>query len=150
MIKNHVSTKKIKKVKKNENTVYLFIFICYLSINIELLIYKIEVKMAENKALGRTKSRYDILQNSKREILIIIQSCNGGAETPLFIYDGTEKALLYRSHESTVYFEDIAPKARDALKAVSELQIVEIEDDDVTREYKVPVRLVKDITALLD
>lgn len=106
--------------------------------------------MAENKGSTNTNSRYDILQNDKGEILIIIQQCNGGAENPLFVYDGSQYALLYRSHESTVYFEDIAEGARVPLKTVTSLQIVEIENDDVVREYKVPVRIVKDVKSLMD
>ena len=106
--------------------------------------------MAENTASDNTKSRYDILQNDKGDILMILQQRNGGAENPLFIYDGSQYALLYRSHESTVYFDDIAEQARMPLKSVSEIQIVEIEDNDVVREYKVPVRVVKDVKALMD
>ena len=106
--------------------------------------------MAENTAQDNTKSRYDILQNDKGEILIIIQQRHGGAENPLFVYDGSEYALLYRSHESTVYFDDIAEGARLPLKSVTELQIVEIAADDVVREYSVPVRIVKDVKALMD
>ena len=105
--------------------------------------------MAENTA-SNNKSRYDILQNDKGEILIIIEQRNGGAENPLFVYDGSQNALLYRSHESTVFFSDISEGARTPLKSVSELQIVEIIDDDVIREYKVPVRIVKDVKALMD
>ena len=104
--------------------------------------------MAQNKA--QEKSRYDILQNDKGDILIIIQQRNGGAENPLFVYDGSQYALLYRSHESTVYFDDIAEGARTPLKSVTELQIVEINNDDVIREYKVPVRMVKDVRSLMD
>lgn len=106
--------------------------------------------MAENTASDNTKSRYDILQNDKGNILMILQQRKGGAENPLFIYDGSQYALLYRSHESTVYFDDIAEQARMPLKSVSEIQIVEIEDNDVVREYKVPVRVVKDVKALMD
>lgn len=106
--------------------------------------------MAENTASDNTKSRYDILQNDKGDILMILQQRKGGAENPLFIYDGSQYALLYRSHESTVYFDDIAEQARMPLKSVSEIQIVEIEDNDVVREYKVPVRVVKDVKALMD
>ncbi len=106
--------------------------------------------MAENKASDSTKSRYDILQNDKGEILIILQQRQGGAENPLFVYDGTQSALLYRSHESTVLFDDIAEGARMPLKSVTEIQIVEINDDEVVREYKTPVRIVKDVKALMD
>jgi hypothetical protein len=106
--------------------------------------------MVENQTSADTKGKYTILQNDKGEILILIQTRRGGPETPLFVYDGTEKALLYRSAESTIYFRDIAETARTALKAVSELQIVEIDDDDAVREYKVPVRIIKDVTPLFD
>ena len=106
--------------------------------------------MAENTAQDNVKSRYDILQNDKGDILIIIQQRHGGAENPLFVYDGSQYALLYRSHESTVYFDDIAEGARLPLKSVTQLQIVEISEDEVIREYKVPVRIVKDVKALMD
>ena len=106
--------------------------------------------MVENRDSDDAKSRYDILQNDKGDILIILQQRNGGAENPLFIYDGSQYALLYRSHESTVYFDDIAEGARIPLKSVSELQIVEISDDDVIREYKAPVRVVRNVQALMD
>ncbi len=106
--------------------------------------------MAENTAQNE-RSRYDILQNDKGDILIIMQERTGGAENPLFIYDGSKDALLYRSHESTVFFDDIAEEAHLPLKSVSELQIVELDaDDDVIREYKVPVRIVKNVKALMD
>jgi len=105
--------------------------------------------MAENST-GNDRSRYDILQNDKGEILIILQQRKGPAENPLFVYDGTQYALLYRSHESTVFFDDLAEGARAPLKSVGELQVVEISDDDVVREYKAPVRIVKDVKALMD
>lgn len=106
--------------------------------------------MAGNQEIERSKSRYDILQSKNGEILIIIQQRSGGPEKPLFVYDGTPNALLYRSQESAVYFDDIAPAAWAPLKSVIELQVVEIADDDVIREYKVPVRIVKDVKALMD
>lgn len=101
-------------------------------------------------AVNESKSRYDILQNDKGEILIIIQQRLGGPENPLFVYDGSQYALLYRSTESTVFFDDIVAPARLPLKSVIELQIVEINEDEVIREYTVPVRLVKDVKALTE
>ena len=43
------------------------------------------------------KGRYSILQNAKGEIMLMMDSRAGGPENPRFIYDGGEKALLYRS-----------------------------------------------------
>ncbi len=39
-----MSTKKIKKVKKNENSVYLLIIICYCDLKYELKLSYIEVE----------------------------------------------------------------------------------------------------------
>ena len=105
--------------------------------------------MAENMETTGNKSRYDILQNDKGQIMMIIQQRSGGPENPLFVYDGSEYALLYRCTENAVYFDDIAQEARNPLKSVSEIWVVEISDDDVVREYKVPVRIVKDVKVFM-
>lgn len=94
------------------------------------------------------EGRYDILQNAAGEILIIIKYREGGPENPRLVYDGGAHALLYRSRESAVLLDSININARQPLKSVDEVIMVEIEDDDVAREYKVPVRLVKDLEAL--
>ena len=91
------------------------------------------------------EGKYDILQNAAGEILIIIKYHQGGPENPRFVYDGGSSALLYRSRESAIMLDNINEKARMPLKSVSELLIVEIEDDDVAREYKVPVRHIQNL-----
>jgi len=95
------------------------------------------------------ESRYDILQNDAGEILIIINSRSGGPENPRFVYDGGDTALLYRTKDSAVVFGGIAVSARLPLKSVSSMLIVEVENEDVEREYVVPVRIVKDVKSLI-
>ena len=95
------------------------------------------------------ESRYDILQNEEGEILIIINSRSGGPENPRFVYDGGETAFLYRTKNSAVVFQNITKEARIPLKSVSSMIIVEVENEDVAREYVVPVRIVKDVKNLI-
>ena len=95
------------------------------------------------------ESRYDILQNEEGDILIIINSRAGGPENRRFVYDGGATALLYRTKDSAVVFENVAKEARLPLKSVSSMLIVEVENEDVAREYVVPVRIVKDVKALI-
>ncbi len=92
---------------------------------------------------------YEILQNGAGEILIIIKQRRGGPENPRFVYDGGETALLYRSRESSVFLGGINENARQPLKAVDEIIVAEIDGDEVAREYIVPVRLVRDLKAVL-
>ena len=102
--------------------------------------------MANNSA--SQEGRYDILQNAAGEILIIIKYHEGGPENPRLVYDGGSTALLYRSRESAVLLEEINPKARTPLKSVDEVIMVEVENDDVAREYQVPVRIIKSLESL--
>ena len=95
------------------------------------------------------KGRYSILQNAKGEIMLMMDSRAGGPENPRFIYDGGDRALLYRSQESSVAFNNIDNGERSPLKSVSEILVVEIDNDDVEREYIVPVRLVKNVQSLI-
>ena len=91
--------------------------------------------MAISNEIGK-KGRYSILQNAAGEIMLMMNSRMGGPENPRFIYDGGEVALLYRSQESSDVFltENVAGK---------------IDNDEVEREYIVPVRLVRDISSLI-
>lgn len=105
--------------------------------------------MATNKKINEDEGAYDILQNAAGEILIIIRYRNGGPENPRLIYDGGQQALLYRSRESAVMLNNINEAARQPLKSVSEVLMVELENDDVAREYMVPLRPVKNLEALM-
>ncbi len=103
--------------------------------------------MADNN-IAEQEGRYDILQNGAGEILIIIKYRNGGPENPRLVYDGGDVALLYRSRESALFLDAINEKARAPLKSVDEVLIAEIDGDEVAREYKVPMRVVKSLEAL--
>ncbi len=105
--------------------------------------------MVTSSTTNQDEGQYDILENSAGEILIIIKYRNGGPENPRLVYDGGAQALLYRSRESAVMLDGIAEEARQPLKSVNEVLMVELEDDDVAREYKVPVRTVKNLDALI-
>ena len=95
------------------------------------------------------EGRYDILQNGAGELLIIIRYREGGPENPRLVYDGGAHALLYRSRESAVMLDNINEEARMPLKSVSEVLMVELENEDVAREYMVPLRPVKNLEALM-
>ena len=106
--------------------------------------------MAKTTNGSESEGRYEILQNAVGEILIIIKHRAGGPENPRFVYDGGDQALLYRSRESSVMLGNINEKARQPLKSVDEIIMVEVDKDEVAREYIVPMRLVRNLQTLLD
>jgi hypothetical protein len=103
--------------------------------------------MAMNNKVGQ-KRKYSIFQNAKGEIMIMVESLQSGPENPWLFYDGGQTALLYRSPDSAIAVKDIEEGARGIIKAVSEVLIVEVNDEDVEREYIAPVRLVKSVEGL--
>lgn len=91
---------------------------------------------------------YTIFQNEKGEILIMLNHRCGGPENPRLVYDGGNRALLYRSRESAVFLENINEEARPSIKAVDEVLVAELDGEEVAREYEVPVRIVRSLEAL--
>ncbi len=104
--------------------------------------------MAENTA-SEQEGRYDIVENNAGDIMIIIKYRAGGPENPRLVYDGGSVALLYRSRESAILLDDIAEQARQPLKAVDKVLLVELDNYEVAREYFVPTRYIKDLASLL-
>ena len=80
--------------------------------------------------------------------MVIIKKQPGEPENPRFVYDGGDSMLFYKSRSHAIMLNNIAPGAREALKAVEEILVVEIENDDVTCEYKVPMRVIKKLDLL--
>ena len=94
------------------------------------------------------KGKYSFLKNANGEMMVIIDAREGEPDGPRFIYDG-KMALLFRDFGSNVLFRNIAPEAHEALKAVTEILVVEVLNDDVAREYVAPIRKVKDVSCLI-
>lgn len=101
-----------------------------------------------NPSQPSPQNRYEMLQNAAGEILIITDYRSSPPDNPRLVYDGGDQALMYRSRESAFMMNSIAEEARPALSNVEEVLVVEVENDDVAREYKVPVRLVRSLKAL--
>ena len=119
------------------------------------------------------KGKYTILQNENGEIMVMIDAREGEPDDPRFIYDGKMAllfrnidtregepedprfiydgimALLFRNFDSNVLFRDIDPKAHEALREATEVLVVEVQNDDVAREYIAPIRRVKDVSGLI-
>lgn len=97
----------------------------------------------------KKEERYDIMQNAKGEILLMVQYREGAPENPLLVYDGGELALLYRSQESNILLTGINIEARPVIKGVNEVLVVEVQGEEVLREYKASMRIVSYVKGLL-
>ena len=89
--------------------------------------------------------KYEILQNGNGEILIIIAYRSGEIVEPKVIYDGGSEILLYRNNESSLFLTNISSDARQPIQYVNKVNVAEIKNDEVLREYTAPVRLIKNM-----
>ena len=96
-----------------------------------------------NDVITEKEKKINILQNGAGEIMFLISMRLGGPENPRMVFDGINSILLYRSRESAVILENINPDAKVPLQAVNEVLVVELDGEEVAREYMVPLRTVK-------
>lgn len=97
----------------------------------------------------KKEDRYDILQNKEGEILIVFNVHKGMPDKPKLITDGKSgTVLLYRHKKSTVQLECVEDAALSAIWNREEILVAELYEDEVVREYHVPVILVRDIEQL--
>ena len=94
------------------------------------------------------KGKYSIFQNDKGDIMVMVDAREGEPDNSRFIFDGNI-ALLFRSIDNSIVFRDIDQEAKNALQEAEEVLVVEVLNDDVKREYIVPVRFVKDVNSLI-
>jgi hypothetical protein len=97
------------------------------------------------------KYRYDIVTNGRGQVMLIIRSREQEPANPLLLvserYDSL--SILYRCEENAVYFDDMAEDAYNVIVKVDQVWVVEMSDDGLVREYKVPVRIVKDVKVFM-
>ena len=86
--------------------------------------------------------------NEDDEVLIAIRARLGGVSKPQILYDGTDKILLYRNTDQTIYLADVPQAVREVLQKVSKLLMVEVHDEAIVREYMVPLKQVERLPVL--
>ena len=98
---------------------------------------------ADSVELNDATNRYDLLQNGAGEIMIIINGEDSPLENPRIVYDGGDEMMLYINKTRALMLNSLTIEAQKAMLNVENVLVVEVKDDDVLREYNVPVRIVK-------
>jgi TPR repeat protein len=68
---------------------------------------------------------YNIVQNSKKELMFCIGEYEGGPDSPHIVYNGGALAVLYRNQNHAVILDEVNPEARESLKLAKEVLIAE-------------------------
>lgn len=84
------------------------------------------------------KHSYSLLKNSSDELLLLVRGFSSPPPEPKLYYDGTSRALL-KGDTGSFTLEHLIETAREALSSHSTLDVVELKDNKVTREYTAPI-----------
>ena len=103
----------------------------------------------ETNEKKQLKRAYSILQDPNGDLLLMIEAQEGEPDTPLFIYDGHDTALLCRTFVSCVKLYHIAEDAREHLLAANQIFIAEIQGTEIVRDYYASVKIVPNVTNLI-
>ena len=92
---------------------------------------------------------YQILQDHDGDLVLIINPQPTDPKDPMFIYDGGDTALLFRDWDSNLRLKNISEESRPILKDAEEIYVVEVQGEDIYRDYFAPIRIVKDVKSLM-
>jgi len=92
---------------------------------------------------------YTILQDHEGGLVLVIDLQPSAPNEPMFIYDGGDTALLFRDWDSSIRINNISEDARPILKNAEDIYVVEIQGEDILRDYFAPIRIVKDVQKLI-
>ena len=67
----------------------------------------------------------------------------------MFIYDGGDTALLFRDFDSNIRLNGLSESARPILQAAKDIHVLEMQGDDIIRDYIARVRLVRNVKSLM-
>ena len=92
---------------------------------------------------------YTILQDHEGGLVLVIDLQPSAPNEPMFIYDGGDTALLFRDWDSTIRINKISEDARPILQNAEDIFIVELQGEDILRNYYAPIHIVSDVKKLI-
>lgn len=92
---------------------------------------------------------YTILQDHEGGLVLVIDLQPSAPNEPMFIYDGGDTALLFRDWDSSIRINNISEDARPILQNAEDIFIVELQGEDILRDYYAPIRIVRDVKKLI-
>jgi FOG: TPR repeat, SEL1 subfamily len=92
---------------------------------------------------------FDFLQNADNELLLVIRSRNGKAESPYLLYDGGVSAILYKTSGYAIILNGIHEEVRSRLAQITQILVTETFQTQIKEEYRASVKIVPQLPQLL-
>ncbi len=96
-------------------------------------------------------SPYQILLDPQGDLVLMINVSpeEDAPDGAMFIYDGSDTALLFRNFTSVKALRNISPETGLKILEANDIFVTEIADGEIVKDYAARIRIVKDVNALI-
>ncbi|MBP5534748.1 MAG: hypothetical protein J6Y03_04500 [Alphaproteobacteria bacterium] len=91
--------------------------------------------------MGECERRFDLLMNAAGEVMIAFDATTSKPISPVFVYDGRTKGVLCKTENERIPFYPLPREAWDSLRRVKKILCVEVLNQHIVAEYKVPLEV---------
>ena len=86
-------------------------------------------------------THFDLLMNAAGDVMIVFEATSNAPESPLFVYDGRTRAILYKNKQDVIPIYPIPKDAEPEMNRVKNVLCVEVKDNKIVAEYNAKVEV---------
>lgn len=94
-----------------------------------------------DEQMDKTGKHFDLLMNAAGDVMVVFEALEGTPQNALFVYDGKNRAILYKNKEFFIPIYPIPKEAEPEMKRVNDILCVEIKNDKIVAEYNAKVEV---------
>ena len=91
--------------------------------------------MGANEKMGEYGKNFDLLMNAAGEVMIAFKATSVKPDKPIFIYDGRNKGILYKTSQDVIPFYPIPKEAWESMGRKKEILCVEVLNNQIVAQY---------------
>ena len=94
-----------------------------------------------DEQMDKNIKHFDLLMNAVGDVMIVFEATQHQPENPLFIYDGRNKAILYKNKADVIPIYPIPKEAETEMKRAKDILCVEVKEDKIIAEYNAKIEV---------
>ena len=94
-----------------------------------------------DEQMDKDTRHFDLLMNAAGDVMIVFDATENNPENPLLVYDGRNKAILYKSKKDIVPIYPIPKEAEPEMNRAKDILCVEVKDNKIVAQYSAKIEV---------
>ena len=94
-----------------------------------------------DEQMDENGKHFDLLMNAAGDVMLVFSAMQNAPVNPIFVYDGRNKAILYKNKTDIMPVYPIPKEAESEMKRARDILCVEIKDNKIVAEYNAKVEV---------